>query len=716
MSSSLSLVKNSRSFSPNPELETLVYIVDDDDGMRLMTESTLAAAGFDVREFSSAEDVLRACEVRVPDMILSDVMMPNMDGFELCSRLRRVQRLNELPVVLLTSLDDTHSIEKAFAVGATDFILKPIVWSLLPHRVRYLLRSSQSSVALRRSEERFALAANGANDGLWDCDLETRYTYFSPRWKEMLGLSEHELKPTLEAWFELVHAEDRARVELELHGHLERRTEHFESEHRLRKSDGDYIWVVARGLAVGDDSGVNRIAGSFTDITARKEAESQLLHDALHDKLTGLPNRSLFLDRLSHCIDVAKRKPDFRFAVLFIDLDRFKVINDSLGHLQGDLFLIEVGRRLSSILRSGDTLARLGGDEFVFILEDISETSDATRLATRIQDALAVPFTLNEQSVVSGASMGISVSWTGYEQPQDMLRDADAAMYRAKARRKGTCEVFDQQMHTEAVHALRLESELRGALDRQEFAVHYQPIVDLASGETCGVEALLRWVHPRDGLLLPEKFLSVAEETNLIVPIGRWVLAEACGQLQRWRTSSAAAQEWFVSVNLSSQELAQPDILEAIGKALTDSDLPAARLRLEMTEGSLIKNNAHSHEVLNELKSRGIQLAIDDFGTGYSSLNYLHRYPFNTLKLDRSFVHSLDTDVRQREIVRAVIELAHNLGLEVVAEGSETAEVLSELAGLNCEFAQGFAISRALTPIDVESEILGVLKPKSISM
>ncbi|MEM7251126.1 MAG: EAL domain-containing protein [Pseudomonadota bacterium] len=690
------------------ELQSLIYVVDDDDGIRLMLENVLSDAGFDVREYARAEDALEACEQTVPSLILSDVVMPDMDGFALCREIRQRARLDDTPIVLLTSLDDTDSIDKAFAVGATDFIAKPIVWSLLPHRVRYILRSNRSRVALRRSEERFALAARGANDGLWDCDLSTRHTYFSPRWHEMLGLQPDAMEPTLDSWFEKIHPDDRVRVDSEFNQHLRGETEHFESEHRLRSGAGDYRWVLARGLAVGKNGVLDRVAGSITDISARKDAEAQLLHDAMHDKLTGLPNRSLFLDRLTHCIDVARGRREFRFAVLFLDLDRFKVINDSLGHLMGDRFLVEVASRLTRILRSGDTLARLGGDEFVFILEDISDTTDATRLAARVQGALSEPFELNGQSVVSGASMGIAVSWTAYKHPEEMLRDADAAMYRAKSAGRGTCKVFDEEMHDEAVTALRLESELREGIVEEQFTLNYQPIIALGSGQLSGFEALLRWDHPQRGRLLPEDFLSIAEDTNLIVPIGRWVLGQACRQLRHWQETSAVAKDWFVSVNLSSQELAQPDVLGALDKALAESGLAPANLRLEMTEGSLIRNNAHSKSVLAALQERGVRLAIDDFGTGYSSLNYLHRYPFDTLKLDATFVRNLDTNSRQREIVRAVIQLAHNLGLCVVAEGSETSEVLDQLTDLSCEFAQGFAIAEAVDPTEIEAMYLSI--------
>ena len=436
------------------------------------------------------------------------------------------------------------------------------------------------------------------------------------------------------------------------------------------------------------------MAGSQTDISMRKRAEEQLMHDAFHDALTGLPNRSLFLDRLTHCVKLGHRRPDYGFAVLSVDLDRFKTVNDSLGHLAGDRLLREVAGRIKNSLRNGDTLARFAGDEFVVLFEDVTEVTTVTRIVERIQEFLVQPLELNGQTVMPSASMGIALSTAGYERAEDILRDADTAMYRAKSSGRARYEVFDPQMHAHAVTVLQREVELRAALVNHELRVLYQPIIGVQDQRIVGFEALVRWQHPRLGLLTPEQFLSIACEAGLIVDLGQWVLRESCAQLHRWQQQWPAIRDWFVSVNLSGQELMHPDLLEMIDRILAETGLPATCLRLEVTEGSLIERTEDSQEVIRKLRERQIWLSIDDFGTGYSSFSYLCRFPFDVLKIDRSFIQDLDTDGHRFEIVKAIITMAHNLGLQVVAEGSESIEVLKRLQSLPCEYVQGYAVSK----------------------
>ena len=684
----------------------LVLIVDDDPGIRLLATEILVAAGFEVEVTGGGAAAGALCESRRPDVVLCDVVMPGMDGFELCTRIRTTPGLEHLPVVMLTSLEDVESIERAFRIGATEFIVKPINWALLPHKLKYVIRASRALRDLHISEERYALAAKGANDGLWDWDLESAEIFYSPRWMAMLGFPETAISDAPDEWLDRVHPDDTQALLEKLELHLSGETDYFECEHRIKTQSGAYRWMMTRGLAVrGRDGDAYRIVGSQTDVTKHKEAQAQLLHDALHDTLTGLPNRTLFLERLAHCIALTARRPEYRFAVIFMDLDRFKVVNDSLGHLLGDQLLIEIGNRIGKVLRLGDTLARLGGDEFTVLLEDVTDLATINRTSERMQEAIALPVILDGQEVVLGASMGVAVNTTGYEAPEDMLRDADAAMYRAKANGRGCCEIFDAQMHAEAVHTLKLESQLRSAVQRDEFELHYQPIIVLQSGGISGFEALLRWRHPTRGLLAPAEFLSVAEESRLIVPIGRFVLREACRQMRTWLAAWPEASDWSVSVNLSSQELAQPDIVDVVLRTLEESELPARALKLELTESSLIQNDSRSHEIMSRLRERGIQLSIDDFGTGYSSFNYLHRFPFDVLKIDRSFMKDLDTNPARLEIVKTVITLAHNLGLQVVAEGSENEAVENRLRSLPCEFVQGYSISSPIPPQEMDEFI-----------
>ncbi|HEY9859025.1 MAG TPA: EAL domain-containing protein [Candidatus Obscuribacterales bacterium] len=565
----------------------------------------------------------------------------------------------------------------------------------------------QAEEALRESQERYALAVEGANDGLWDWNLKTNEIYFSPRWKSMLGYHEREIGSDPEEWFNRVHPEDVERLKAQIGLHLEGFSPHFESEHRMQHQDGSYRWMLSRGLAVRDgDHKVARMAGSQTDVTERKQVEEQLLHDAFHDVLTGLPNRALFIDRLGLAIERSKRPGSNLFAVLFLDLDRFKVINDSLGHMIGDQLLIAIARRLEACLRGGDTVARLGGDEFTILLEDIVDIHDATRIANRIHQALLSPFNLQGQEVFTSVSIGIALSETGYDWPEDLLRDADTAMYRAKSLGRACHEVFDRTMHLRAVELLHLETDLRRAIERQELQLYYQPIVSLTTGKIHGFEALIRWQHPERGLISPAEFIPVAEETGLIVPIGLWVLREACQQTQKWQKQFSDNFPLTISVNLSGKQFSQPDLIEQIEQILQATSLDARSLKLEITESVMMENAESAAKMLLKLKALGVQLHIDDFGTGYSSLSYLHRFPIDQLKIDCSFVKRMGVDDESAEIVRAIVTLAHNLGMHVTAEGVETAEQLMHLRTLECEYGQGYFFFKPLTEKVVEKLIL----------
>jgi diguanylate cyclase (GGDEF)-like protein/PAS domain S-box-containing protein len=551
--------------------------------------------------------------------------------------------------------------------------------------------------ALRESEERYALAVQGANDGIWDWNLKTGKVYFSPRWKAMLGYAEHEIDNSLDEWFERVHPEDLYWVKREVTAHLDGLTPHFESEHRMLHRDGEYRWMLSRGLAVRDLEGrATRMAGSQTDVTGWKRAEEKLVHDALHDTLTDLPNRVLLMERLRHAVQLSQRSNEFLFAVLFIDLDRFKVINDSLGHMLGDQLLIAIAQRLSKCLRPSDTVARLGGDEFVILLEDVKDTNSVIVVADRIQRELTLPFNLEGHEIFTAASLGIAFSTTGYNRPEDLLRDADTAMYRAKAQGRSRYEIFHPGMHAHAVALLQLETDLRRAIDRQELHLHYQPIVSLRTYQVIGFEALLRWQHPQRGMVSPVDFIPIAEETGLITSIGCWVLREACQQMQQWHQQFPKQRSMTIQVNLSGKQFT-PQLAEQADQILQEVGLDAHCLKLELTESILMENAESAVTTLAQLKQLGIQLAIDDFGTGYSSLSYLHRFPIDTLKIDRSFIAKVDADGEQLAIVRTIMTLAWNLGMEVVAEGVETMKQLAQLRALKCECAQGYLFSVPLS-------------------
>ncbi len=555
----------------------------------------------------------------------------------------------------------------------------------------------QTLIQLQQSEERYALAERGANDGLWDWDLRSETVYYSPRWKSMLGYHEHEIGASKTEWFSRVNPEDLEQLKVELSKHLEGLVPHFENEHRILHRDGTYHWVLSRGLAVKDGEGTAyRIAGSQTDITDRKLAEEQLMHDALHDALTGLPNRALFMDRLGRAIEHTKRREEYLFAVLFLDLDRFKVINDSLGHSVGDQLLLAIARRLEVFLRSVDTVARLGGDEFVILIEDIHHLHDATRIAERIHNELSMPFKLNEHTVFTSVSIGIVLSQSGYDSAEDILRDADIAMYRAKGLGRARYEVFDTAMRTRAMARLELETDLRRAIGFGEFEVYFQPIVSLESNQITGFEALVRWQHPERGLVPPEEFIPIAEETGLIIPIDWWVLREACQQLSIWHQEYPTDPALTVSVNLSSKHFTQEDLIMQINNILEVTGLEARSLQLEITESVFMDYGEREIEILRKLRELGVQLHIDDFGTGYSSLGYLQNFPVDTIKIDRTFIRKMGLEQNNSEIVRTIVTLARELGMEAIAEGVETEEQLFQLKALNCEFGQGFIISKPM--------------------
>lgn len=436
------------------------------------------------------------------------------------------------------------------------------------------------------------------------------------------------------------------------------------------------------------------------EITERKAVEQQLMYDSLHDAMTGLPNRALFLDRLGQAIEYCKRRKEYTFAVLFVDIDQFKVINDSLGHLTGDQLLVAAGKRMKDCLRSSDTVARLGGDEFAILLDITGEKNSVLMITEKLLEALKLPFKLDRRELYVTASIGIVMSLKGYLHPEEVLRDADIAMYRAKASGKARFETFDIKMRSHAFSRLQLEQDMRTALENGDFRLYYQPIVAMKSNQLISFEALIRWAHPKRGLLLPGDFLSVAEESGLILPIDKWVLNEACAQLKKWHENYPTLQNVSVNVNISNRQFSQPNFIERVMNTLQSHGLKPEALKLEITENVLISNYTAANEVFTRLRDLGIQLEIDDFGSGYSALGYLQHFPISAIKIDKSFVDEIGKSRRGLELIRAIVSMARELGMEAIAEGIETGEQLNELKGLSCDFGQGFLLSR---PLDKES-------------
>ncbi|MCA1565949.1 MAG: EAL domain-containing protein [Acidobacteria bacterium] len=445
------------------------------------------------------------------------------------------------------------------------------------------------------------------------------------------------------------------------------------------------------------------------EVAERRQVEEQLLHNAFHDGLTGLANRALFMDHLKLALGRAERNESYQFAVLFLDLDRFKVINDSLGHTAGDQLLIEIARRLEATIRPGDTVSRLGGDEFSVLLDDLGGVDEAERVAERLQVELALPFNMGGHEEFTTVSIGIAMSTTGYQLPDDILRDADTAMYRAKQLGKARHAVFNQAMHARAMDRLELERDLRRAVERGEIFLQYQSIVSLGAGSLRGFEALVRWRHPQRGILPPIDFIPIAEETGIIIQLGKWVLEEACRQMSRWQKLSPQNKPLQISVNLSCKQFLQPDLLEQIQGVLRETGLDARSLKLEITESVVMENIETATRTLERLQALGVELSIDDFGTGYSSLSYLQRFPVNTLKIDRSFISRITESDGTAEIVRTIMQLGQNLGMDVIAEGVETEQQNEQLKALGCEFGQGYYFSLPLDRDAAEALSLGRL-------
>ena len=592
------------------------------------------------------------------------------------------------------SIDKDYSIRARIQAGGETGLLVDSFNEMLSHIQSRESELNDALGSLKESEERYALAARGANDGLWDWNLATNEIYFSPRWNHMLGYATNETWSGPEQWFSHIHADDREQVRAEIAAHCEGKTPEFVSEYRMRHKSGGYIWTLSRGIAVRDQSGTAlRMAGSQTDITEGKIA----------DPLTHLPNRLYFIDRLESAIETARQQNAF-FAVLFIDLDQFKMVNDSLGHAAGDELLIDVAGRLRTSVRissrpGGPTqsvVARIGGDEFAILLGHIPHESDASIVASRILERLNEPFQFEGRSMFVSASIGIALSSTG-STAEELLRNSDTAMYRAKTNGKARYEFFNEGMRERVVTRFEVENGLRKAIEEQHFVVYYQPIVSLSDNNICGFEALVRWNHPERGLVPPSEFIPIAEESEIIVLLGRWVLREASRQMAQWQRNFPSLRPLTISVNVATRQLTDSRLVDDVQSALADSGLDSQSLALEVTESSIMGNAQQTLATLDRLKEMGVGLEIDDFGTGYSSLSYLQRLPFDTLKIDRSFVREMVAGNGSLDIVRAILQLAHSLKLEVVAEGVETELQLCKLRELGCDYLQGYLFSK---PVD----------------
>jgi len=568
---------------------------------------------------------------------------------------------------------------------------------------RDISRRKEAEKGLERSRRRYELAAEGAHDGLWDWDFHEDTVFYSERWQQMLGLAEVDLSDSPDEWLDRLHPDDRETVEEALERVESGKDSHLEVEYRIEHEKGGYRWMLCRGAVVRDDDGsIVRMAGSQTDITERKEAEAQLRHDAFHDKLTEVPNRAFFIERLESLISEDPSESDRPFGVLFLDLDRFKAINDSLGHTVGDELLQRVTKRVRNCLRPHDTLARLGGDEFGILLDGLNRDGEAPSVANRIRAKLEEPFAIRGNRLYISASIGVVVSEGQYRSPKELLRDADVAMYSAKRDKFKQVAVFDAEMDGHVVGETHLQSALRRALENDELALHYQPIVDLRDDSLIGFEALARWEHPEYGPIPPNEFIPLAEEAGMVVPLGKWVLEEASEQMSEWLDRSVAADNQTMNVNLSAPEISSPRLVSELGRALRQAGLRGRHIQVEITERILLTNPEDIAAMFDELDRMDVQICIDDFGTGYSSLSYLRRFRADSMKLDREFVQGVHRSEQDQEIVRAILRLADNLGLQVVGEGIETPEQRTTLHELGIDVGQGFLWTKPLPADELE--------------
>lgn len=670
-----------------------LLVVDDNELNRDALARRLRLKGYTVTVAAEGSEALRLSQQHVFDLVLLDVEMPGTSGLEVLGQLRHDHSRTELPVIMVTARSQGADIVEAFGLGANDYVTKPIDFPVALARIDTHLSHKWAVEDLRDSEQRYALAVHGSNDGLWDWNLLTNEVHWSGRWKAILGLEGATIGVTPNEWLSRVHPEDRERVGAALTAHVSAGHGHYESEHRVLHGNGTYRWVLCRGAAVRNGGVATRLVGSLTDITDAK----------VGDALTGLPNRLLFVDLLDRAIKRTERRPDYVFALLVLGLDRFQTVSDSLGPLTADRLLIAVARRLHSSLRATDavtsdnpgfTLARLGGDEFTVLIDDITDASDAIRVAERLRHALHEPFDVDGTHVYMTATVGIAVSTTGYKRPEEILRDAATALNRAKAQGTAPYELFDPAMRSRAVSRLQLETDLRQAVAESAFVVHYQPIIFMRTGAITGCEALVRWNHPTRGMVAPIEFIPVAEDTGMLLHIGRLILSQSCRQMAIWQRQFGADAPGVISVNVSCRQFAHAELVTEIESILGETGLDGSRLQLEITESAFIGDVRAAQTTLTRLRSVGIEWSIDDFGTGYSSLSYLHRLQAGTLKVDRSFVSRMGLEARGSEMVRAIVALAHNFGMHVVAEGVETPEQLALLRTMGCDSVQGFYFSK----------------------
>lgn len=647
-------------------------------------------------------------EERVPELlgrdIQHDLIIFPADLVDAHRTLR--SRVSKHPVAI-TVHQDLNAARTARLGGASESLAPE---ELTPETLHRVVRSAMAMAVKQRelqgmqAAHRLVLAA--ANDGIWEWELSSDRVSYSSRWKAIVGLTDEDVSDGPETWYSRVHVDDIEGLRADLQAHLDGKRAVHEFEHRIRHRSGAFVWVKSRGLAMRDDWGrPTRLAGSLTDIHRRKQAEAELHHSARRDVLTGLATRRVLVEHLDNCVERARAEPDWGYALLFMNLDRFRVVNESIGAEQGDRILSELAERLELCCEEARIICRYGGDEFAILLAGLDDLGAAKLAAQAIHDSLRRPFDLDGNAVFASVSIGVATSAQKYERPAGILRDVALATRNAKRASDSGTAVFEPEMRRAAVSTHRLQNALRLAVQREEFIVYYQPIVSLATRQISGFEALVRWQHPTRGLVGPMEFIPAAEETGLVLPMGRLVLEEACKQMAVWRSEEPKAKNMTISVNLSGLQLSSPGLIDEIERVLDDARLDPSALKLELTESTLIDEPELAVKMLDRLRERGVRIYIDDFGTGYASLSYLHRFAIDGIKIDKSFVSAIAGPSAQTAIVASIVGLAHNLGVGVVAEGVEEESQAKVLRRLACSEAQGYLFSRPV-PADEARQLI----------
>ncbi|TKB25523.1 EAL domain-containing protein [Desulfopila sp. IMCC35006] len=688
----------------------LALVVDDDLSLRLSMCAALAKAGFATVEAENGREAVEIFQSDAPDIILLDVVMPEMDGFATCSAIRSMPTGKYTQILMVTGLDDTESIERAFEAGANDFVAKPINWTMLGHRGKYMLRAGRAMEELNKSKRRLAKTQELALLGNWEIDLINNSFHCSPEAGRLLGLTKVHRQISYNDFLASVAIQEQDRVKEKIDSAVKFKRP-FSINYRVILPDGAQRHILNRCEIFFNENGVEEMMlGAVQDVTQLKNAEEEIRLLAFYDSLTGLANRTLFMDRLGHEIASANRHGKI-FALLFLDLDQFKRINDSFGHHIGDLLLKNVSETLQKCIRKSDSatgpvlasdsdtlIARLGGDEFIILLSDIQKPENAAIVARKIIQAIPTVYVLEGHEISVTTSIGISIFPVDGKDMELLLKNADSAMYHAKEKGRNNYQFYKNSLNDAVSERYSLEQGMRNALKRDEFVLYYQPQIELATRRIVGAEALIRWLHPQKGMIPPDKFIPIAEETGLIIDINKWVIQTACRQNEQWR--QADLKPIRIAVNLSGYQLASQNIIQIIQEALADADLDSSNLEIEITENVFMQETKDTIGILKQMKDLKLRIALDDFGTGYSSLSYLTTFPVDVIKIDRSFVMGCTMLENSRVIIKAIIAMGHSLGSKIVAEGIETEEQFELIKGYGADEGQGYLFSPPVNHIE----------------